>query len=450
MPADMEASMQHADEMALFPGQLAIWHDTRMNPEGAVAYNIGAYLEFVGTVDWSHFRRVVDHIVDTTPALRLHLQELADEAPPIQRIRSSVADDYVSLLDFTDDDEPPRAAREWMKRDVRTAFDLTSFPLFRIAVLKLAEDWHFAYMVFHHIIVDGVGFAILVRRLAQALFSAPAQPLPAPEEGSADDHHAYEAAMESYAGSAECSAARRFWRTIHETPAPRVSLSMHPPHPVTAEEPVRAGFELSREDIRALGALASDLEISLTEVLLASVVLFVHKMTGANDIPIGLPVHGRPAGLRHRFIWMCMNVLPLRFSLSEDLDLRSFFRSVTARFREALGHQDYRYEAIKRDLGRLDELGLFGVSVNVIRGGNAASDERAPVHVNYYSLSTGPIEDLSVLIIDGVDGARNRRQGGTLALDFRGNPALYTESELRALADNFLELLRALQQEVVA
>ncbi len=432
-----------SSEMPLFPGQLSIWQDVFVNPQGATAYNIGAYWEFIGPMDPSQFVEAIYQVVNATPALRLEVISHENGTPPRQRIRAPLPQQSAVSMDVSSELNPPGAARTWMLQDVRSAFDLTAFPLFRVAILKLAADWHYGYFVVHHLIVDGVGFSILLRDLADALGSIAAGVVAAPTSAAEEDLRTYVAAVNAYDQSDEHEAARRYWLNLHATPAPRVSLSMRDRQPVSAAEAIRVSFALPHVDTAALGAIARGLDISLTEILVAGVILFIHRMTGAEDIPIGLPVHGRPPALRNRLVWMCMNVLPLRFAVAPDLSLREFFHSVVAQFREALRFQSYRYEALRRDLGRLTGPGLFAISMNIIRGaGTVSRERRGSVHRNFYSLSTGPVEDLAILITDGVDSARD---GGSSALlvELRANPATYARPEIESLADSFARLLNA-------
>jgi hypothetical protein len=435
--------VQENSRAALLAGQLAIWHDIFYNPEGESAYNIGVYWEFIGSLSADHLADSVEGLVDAAPVLRSRfVTASAGELPQVE-LASATTDAYLRIVDVSREPNPPAAARDWMEADARSPLPLDGFPMFRIAVLKLAPDWHYVYMVFHHIIVDGVGVAILMQLFATLLESRKIAT-------RTSDHAGYRAALDAYSASNAFKVDGDYWRALHASPSPRVSLSMHPPMPVSARPALRKNCVVQRETLVSLASAAHELKVSLTELLFASVVLFVQRMTGAADIPVGLPVHGRPGTLRDSFVGMCMNVLPLRFNLEQDQTVKDFLRSAVAHLREGLAHQSYRYEMIKKDVGRLGDVGLFAVSVNIMRGIASAAPKLKDVQTNFYALTTGPIEDISVLITDGADGAKHEAAGATLLVEFRGNPGLYADWELEGMVANFSTLLGSLPSAVGA
>ena len=72
----------------------------------------------------------------------------------------------MSLVDVSDAPDPQAAAERWMRADLAEPVDLTRGPLFAYALLKAAADRFFWYSRYHHIVMDGFGFALVARRVA--------------------------------------------------------------------------------------------------------------------------------------------------------------------------------------------------------------------------------------------------------------------------------------------
>ena len=96
----------------------------------------------------------------------LHARFGEDQDGPWQTIDLS-SDWTMQKIDVSGEENPHAAAEAWMKRDLARPVDLSRGPLFAEALLKLAPDRYYWSQHIHHIAIDGYGFSLLTRRVAQ-------------------------------------------------------------------------------------------------------------------------------------------------------------------------------------------------------------------------------------------------------------------------------------------
>ena len=182
--------------------------------------------------------------------------------------------------------------------------------------------------------------------------------------------------------------------------------------------------------------MAHRAKAGLPQLIVAATALYLHRLTSAQDLVLGLPVTGRLGTVSRRTPGMLSNVLPLRLTVRPGMSLSQLIEKVAEQVRRGLLHQRYRTEDLGRDLGLLaHDQKLFGTSINVM-----AFDREllfAGLRTTARNLSNGPVHDLSIVVYD-------RSKSNELGIDFEANPALYSADELASHQQRFLRLLEAI------
>ncbi|MEV0275791.1 amino acid adenylation domain-containing protein [Streptomyces sp. NPDC050610] len=333
------------------------------------------------------------------------------------------------VFDARAEADPDAAARAWMRADLDIPFDLAAGPLFAHALFRVADDRWLWYQRVHHAVMDGYGYSLLARRVAETFTALAAGEDPGPSpfgrlaELVADDAE--------YRGSDAYEKDRDHWaeafadRPDAPSPAGRTALP--------SRTFLRRTAHLAPEATERLRAFAASARATWPDVLLAAQALCTARTTGAGEVVLGLPMMGRMGSVALRIPGMVMNVLPLRLTVGPDATLAQLTRQVVLAIRAARRHQRYRYEDIRRDLGLLGEgRALVGPLVNVMPFDYALTF--AGARSDAHNLSAGPVDDLTVNVYDRTDGRG-------LRIDYDGNPALYTEDELAVHQGRFLDLL---------
>ncbi|MER5633308.1 amino acid adenylation domain-containing protein [Streptomyces nitrosporeus] len=414
--------------LPLTAAQAGMWYAQSLDPLSP-AQNTAECLEIDGPLDAGLFAGALDRVTGEADALRVRVRSGAEG--PRQYLAGSVRLP-LSVHDLRETGEPDLRAEEWMRADLAEPFDLAEGPLFRHALFRVGEARWLWYLRIHHLVMDGFGYSLLVRRTAEVYTALAGGAEPGPRVfGSLADLVAED---EAYRASEAFDADRAHWSLEFgdrpEVPrlAGRGALPSRTFHRRTALlEPAAA------DGVREL---AGRLKATWPDVLIAAQALYTSRATGRREVVLGLPMMGRLGSVALRVPGMVMNVLPLRLTVSPGATFAELVRQVVLGIRRVRRHQRYRYEDIRRDLRLLGEnRGLVGPLVNVMPFDYALDFAGAPVRAR--NLSAGPVDDLTVNIYDRADGRG-------LRIDHDGNPALYDEDALAAHQERFLGLVARL------
>ncbi|MFK4106265.1 amino acid adenylation domain-containing protein [Streptomyces sp. NPDC019531] len=407
--------------LPLTAAQSGMWYAQALDPLSP-AQNTAECLEIDGPLDPSLFAEALRRVTTEAEALRIRVTD-APEGP-----RQYICPDIELPLTVRESSNREEA-EAWMATDLATPCDLTSGPLFRHALFRVGEDRWLWYQRIHHLVMDGFGYSLLVRRTAEIYTALVHGEEPSPRTfGRLADLVADDT---GYRSSEAFETDRAHWtRAFADRPeAPRLAGRGALP----ARTFLRRTTHLSPETTQRLRELAARLRATWPDVLIAAQALYTSRATGRSDVVLGLPMMGRMGSVALRVPGMVMNVLPLRLTVTPEATFAELVRQVVLGIREVRRHQRYRYEDIRRDLGLLGEnRGLVGPLVNVMPFDYGVDFAGAPARAR--NLSAGPVDDLTVNVYDRADGRG-------LRIDHDGNPALYEGPELAAHQERFLHLV---------
>ncbi|GAB2711105.1 non-ribosomal peptide synthetase [Kitasatospora kifunensis] len=416
----------HEDAVRPLSGaQEGIWFAQRLDPANA-AYNTGEYVEIHGPLDTGLFETALRRTVAEAETFGLRFTETADGP---RALLAPVGDWPLHRVDVSAEPDARAAARAWMLADLATPVELTEGPLFTQALFTAAPDRFFWYQRAHHILLDGYGYTLIARRVAEVYTALAARREPergfAPLTRLLDEESAYRA-CDRFAVD------RAFWTGQFEgaPEVPSLTEGTAPPCPVS----LRRATTLSAADTERLSAAAARLGTGRAELFLAVAAAYVHRATGAEDIVLGLPTMNRSGSAALRIPGVVSNILPLRVAVRPGTSLAQLVRDVAARLRAVRAHQRYRGEDLRRDLRLLGrDRRLYGPVVNLVPFDN---EPRFGEHrTTFHHLTGGPVEDLSITLRPGSGGSG-------LHIAFAANPALYSENQLAEHEARFLLLLR--------
>ena len=141
------------EPMPLSFAQQRLWFLDHLKPDNT-AYNIFQAMRLNGRIDMPALEQTFTEIVRRHESLRARF--LTVEGSPVQVI-DEPRPVRIDVTDFSHLDEGERGdeARDLALKETHKPFDLASGPLFRVHMIRLAEDDHIALFTMHHIISDG-------------------------------------------------------------------------------------------------------------------------------------------------------------------------------------------------------------------------------------------------------------------------------------------------------
>ncbi|WP_406100395.1 amino acid adenylation domain-containing protein [Streptomyces sp. NBC_01013] len=405
-----------------------MWYAQSLDPLSP-AQNTAECLEIDGPLDPEVFAAALRRVVDEADALRVRIED--GPQGPRQIVAGSVGLP-LTVHDLRDVPDADQRAEAWMRADLAEPCDLAAGPLFRHALFQVGEERWLWYQRIHHLVMDGFGYSLLVRRTAEVYSALARGREPGPRTfGTLTDLVAQDA---DYRSSEAFTADRAHWSdTFADRPeAPRLSGRGALPSRTFLRRTAHLGPH-STERVREL---ATRLRATWPEVLIAAQALYTSRATARAEVVLGLPMMGRLGSAGLRVPGMVMNVLPLRVTVTPGASFAELVRQVVRGIRAVRRHQRYRYEDIRRDLRLLGEnRGLVGPLVNAMPFDYDVDFAGAPARAR--NLSAGPVDDLTLNIYDRADGRG-------LRVDHDGNPALYDKDALAAHQERFLHLVERL------
>ncbi|CAM5334561.1 non-ribosomal peptide synthetase [Streptomyces fumanus] len=424
-------SLQEDGRRPLSGAQEGLWYAGRLAPDSA-AYNTAEAVEVHGPLDTGLFETALRRTVAEADTFALRFTD-TDDGPACHRAPD--ADDWpLHRVDVSDAGDPEAAAWAHVRAELAAPADLDKGPLFSHTLLTLAPDRFLWLLRAHHILLDGYSYKLLGRRLAET-YNALAEgrdPEPcrfAPVAGLQQQEAAYRAS-EAYVRDRDHWAGRL--AGLPE-PARLTSRTAAPAAPF-----LRRTADLAPERAGALTAAATRLGVSRTDLLTAATAAYLHRMTGAGDLVLGLATMSRLGSAALRTPGTASDILPLRVAAAPDTTVAELTRAVAEELRALRRHQRYRGEFLRRDLGLLGTgRRLYGPVLNIVPFDESLVLGGHPT--TWHHLSGGAVDDLQISVRPGT------RPGG-LWLAFDANPALYEEAELALHRDRFLALLDRLAQ----
>jgi nonribosomal peptide synthetase DhbF len=410
--------------------QEGLWFAQRLDPANP-AYNTAEYVEIHGPVDPELFEAALRRTVSEAQTFA---QRFTD-TPDGPRALLVTGDDWpLRLVDISAEEDPHAAARAWIRTDMASAADLGEGPLFTQALFRAGPDRWFWFLRAHHILLDGYSYKLVARRLAEVYTAlAAGQEVPTSTFLPVGRLQQEEAA---YRESGRFERDRAYW-TGHLADAPEaVGLTEHGAAP--APSFLRRTALLTQAQAERLAAAAARLGGKRNELLLAAVAAYLHRVTSAEELVLGVPTMNRLGSAALRTPGTASNILPLRLALTAETTAGELVAAVAAGLRDLRLHQQYRGEDLRRELrlvGR--DRRLYGPVVNLVPfddeptfGGHRTTN---------HHLSGGGVEDLQINVRPGAGG-----RGLWLAFD--ANPRLYTEAELTGHRERLLLVLDQLAE----
>ena len=399
----------------LTTAQRGLWFSQKMNP-GAIM-SIAEATEICGPVQPEIFQRGLRQVIVEAEQLRVGIVER--EGRPWQVPRAAYEGDF-PYIDMSREADPRAAIEAWMIDELTRPLDLANQPLWVSALLKAADDRYFWYHRAHHTVCDGYGGGLVARRLAE-LYTAYAEDREPPPNTFCTVEEVL-AAETSYRTSRRFERDREYWlQQLADLPE-AVTLSRSRRRHVLSSNLRRSTGYLSTEITRRLAELAKTSAISMPQLLTGLIAAYYQRVTGVMDLVIGMPVSGRISAALRRAVSVCANMVPIRLAFTPEMSIAELFAQVSRLVVQSLRHQQYRYEDLRRDVGRFGQdqnIAWLGINIEPFDYQLNFGGAKAILH----NLSNSSIDDLVVFVYD-------RGTGEGLRFDLDANPALYGMVEL--------------------
>jgi amino acid adenylation domain-containing protein len=330
-------------EVPLTEAQLEVWLSALMSQEASCAYNESFTLHLRGALSCEVLRRSLQQIVNRHESLRATIDPERHVLQFANRLELQIP-----FEDLSGRSEPERESRlQGIKQEeAQNAFDLSKGPLVRARLVKLQSQYHALIFTAHHLVCDGWSTNILLGELG-TLYSAylrDAEPqLPKPLQ-----FREYARQQLKDAGSDEASS---YWLNCFAHQAPVLELPTDRPRPdIKSFKGSTYRMQINLDTYKEIKQAGARQGCTLFATLLSGFATLLHRLTGQNDLVIGIPTAGQSLLDNGNLVGHCVNFLPLRIQFIRNQFADELLQNVKRVLLEAYEHQNYTYGTLVRKL----------------------------------------------------------------------------------------------------
>jgi amino acid adenylation domain-containing protein len=329
--------------VVLSPPQTRAWFLARFEP-GDPAYNQPHAYRLEGPLDVAALHAGLQMVADRHDVMRTTYAQIGDEPRQIVRERAPVE---LRRLDLS---AVPEGVREQALMDALTAegrrpFDLeTDLPV-RFTLITLGAGRHAFLSAWHHIAHDGWSEGVFLRELSTA-YNASRSGRPAALPPLALQYADYAMWQRDRLESPAAAGQLRYWREHLAGLAPLDLATDYPRPRVQGFTGDLVHVVLPATLIGAVKALARAEGATLFMALLAGFQVLLHRLSGATDVAVGVPIAGRARVELEHLIGFFANTLVLRTDLSREPTFRELLARVRRGALSAYANQDVPFEKL--------------------------------------------------------------------------------------------------------
>lgn len=416
--------------------------------EGNDHWNMSVLLEARGQLQSRWLEEALAHLLAHHDALRLRFNR--EPGGWRQFLPESVAEPpklrFVDLSDVAEAEQP--AAMEVIARETQTQLNLATGPLLRTVLFELGRDRApRLLLVIHHLVIDGVSWAILLEDLAR-LYGQLERGEPVGLPLKTTSFKSWAEHLQTQAQVPPAPGLMDYWTALASKELK--SLPVDHPGGTNREASTRVvSMSLSAEETQLLlQEVPSVYHTQINDVLLTALVGAFAEWTGSRELFLELESHGREelfegADLSRTVGWFT-NAFPLLLQLDEGLTQGQALRSIKEQLR-AIPDQGMVYGLTRFLEGAPD----FATGLRSL--------PQPDVAFNYLGQLDQMLESASIFALareasGPTRDARNCRThllevnagvyGGELSLDWSYSAELHDQATIEQLAANHLQALK--------
>ncbi|RRB04270.1 non-ribosomal peptide synthetase [Larkinella rosea] len=327
--------------------QKEIWTACLLGGDNATrSYNLLNSLLFQGPFDREGMEQAIQTLVCRHEALRLVFSANGEHLCIFRELPIAVA--YQDISEKTAE-QKAELIDSYLNQETRHVFDLLNGPLFRAALFKLADQEHRLILTTHHSTRDGWSMGAMLLDLS-AIYTAQVQGVAA-NLPAALSYSQYAEEQLRFSNSDEYRQTEAFWVNQYKNNVPVFDLPTDFPRPALRTfASKRLDYPLDSEFVLAVKKMGLKAGCSFVTTLLAAFEVLLHRVTGHEDITVGLPTAGQSVTGNNRLVGHCVNLLPLRSHLDTKLTFTEFLKVCRQAVFDAYDHQRLTFSNLVRKL----------------------------------------------------------------------------------------------------
>ncbi|RWM43314.1 MAG: amino acid adenylation domain-containing protein, partial [Mesorhizobium sp.] len=337
------AAVSRDEPLVLSFAQQRLWFLAQLD-EGSTNYHIPLALRLRGELDRSAWQRSLDRLFARHEALRSVF--VAPEGKPWVEVLPPDAGLPMVEHDLRDRPDAEAALLDLCHEEARTPFDLARGPLIRGRLIRMPDEEHVFLLTQHHIVSDGWSMGVLVRELRQlyrAFEAGQDDPLPP----LAIQYPDYAAWQRQWLSGERLQKQAQYWRdTLSGAPARLVLPTDHARPAQQSFAGASVPIVIDADLTRGLKRLSRQHGTTLFMTVLAAWAAVLSRLSGQDDLVIGVPSANRGRREIEELIGFFVNTLALRLDLSGEPSVSQLLEQTRRTALAAQEHQDLPFEQV--------------------------------------------------------------------------------------------------------
>lgn len=342
---DTMAASTEEQRLPLTQAQQEVWLATQLGENASRAFNENVVLALRGTLDRDVLRRALGRLVARHEAVRSSFSPDGREQiiAPTQTID-------LGFTDLTDLDAEAREARaqELIQADVDQPFDLASGPVVRAHLFRLDEQDHRLVFSAHHVVADGWSMTVLVEELGELYSAGREGRAPALEPLMQISEYAR---WQEARSDEERARTEAYWLDRLADPPPPLELPTDRPRPPMLSFRGRTErFTIDGELVAGVRKLGARERSTLSTTLLTALKVLLHRLSGADDIIVGISMAGHSLVNADYLVGHCVNMLPIRTRMDGDRSFKELVASEASTMMDSHEYQNTTFSGLMKKL----------------------------------------------------------------------------------------------------
>lgn len=313
----------------------------QLSDQANTAFNEAVVLSFSDQIDPDLLTTCFRLLIDRHEAFRATFSRRGDEICLQEEARSAL-----EVVDLREEKED--VARQYLadlaENIAISPMNLEEGPLIFAWLVMLPDNRCDLFIAAHHVICDGWTFGLLLNELS-TLYNNDGDAASLGPAPSFFDFASRTEAEQITNRDAD------YWSSAFEHQPPTLDLPLDHPRPLQRKFAARRfDHRIDRELVAALKKTAASQKASLVNVALAAYVTLLHRLTGNEDIVVGLPLAGQAAFNQLGLAGHLVHLLPIRTALDGDMPFAELLRRVKSAVLDASSHPNFTFGSLIKGL----------------------------------------------------------------------------------------------------
>ncbi len=336
------------NELALTQAQREIWLAAEMGEDSFRAYNTSFAVRIRGPLNRQALESSLQDLVNRHDSLRAAF----DLTNPVQRYLSEVKLE-IPFVDLSALEKSERKQRfvELARRQADQHFDITTPPLCRVQIVGFDSQEHRLVLTVSHLVADGWSVGVLLHEL-KLLYRDSLEKTHSPLQ-PAMQFAEYLQLRDTPEHQAAVQHAEQYWQKQFLTLPTAVEL------PTDRQRPPYKTYHAAHQSVvwdeeftKLLRRASAAHRTTLLTFLLAGFKALLQRLSGQEDIVIGIPAAGQISPAlestegSQALVGHCVNLLPVRSHCGQDQSFGTYLKSLKSGILDAYDYQSLTFSRL--------------------------------------------------------------------------------------------------------